>query len=360
MSDRKFNFYSGPAVLPEPVLHRAQAAIWDLDGSGIGILEHSHRDAEFTKVIQRAEALVRELADVPDEYAVLFLHGGASSQFYMVPMNLLSETRTADYVVSGTWGQKAVAEARRFGQAHVAATTEASHFDHMPETATWSADPAYVHITSNETIHGVQWNGVLPLPSGVPVVVDASSDIFSQPIDVRRYGLIYAGAQKNIGPAGVTLVIARRDLVAAPVRDLPTMLRYATHVKEGSLYNTPSTFAVYMVGEVLTWIRDRGGLAALGEENHAKAKLLYDYLDGSRLFRGHARPDSRSIMNITFRTGRPDLDKAFCAQAEQRGLIGLQGHRSVGGMRASVYNAFPLEGMKQLVAFMEEFERASA
>jgi phosphoserine aminotransferase len=358
VSDRKFNFSSGPAVLPESVLHKAQGAIWNLEGSGIGVLEHSHRGPEFTAVIRRAEALVRELADVPDEYAVLFLQGGASSQFFMVPMNLLPDGGTADYVVAGTWGEKAVTEARRYGHVHVAATTAKSHYDHMPETATWSDKPAYVHITSNETIHGVQWNDALTLPAGAPVVVDASSDIFSQPIDIARYGIIYAGAQKNIGPAGVTLVIARRDLIATAVRDVPTMLRYSTHAKEGSLYNTPSTFCVYVVAEVLEWIKERGGLAAMGEHNRAKAALLYDYLDASALFRGHARPDSRSRMNVTFRTDSPELDKAFCAEAERRGLSSLQGHRSVGGMRASIYNAFPIEGVQALIAFMAEFEKA--
>jgi phosphoserine aminotransferase len=359
VSDRKYNFSSGPAALPEPVLRRTQDAIWNLDGSGIGILEHSHRGPEFTAVIQRAEALIRELAGIPDEYAVLFLHGGASSQFFMVPMNLLPPDGTADFIVAGTWGQKAVAEAKRFGRAHVAATSEASNFDHVPDEASWSDAPAYVHLTSNETIHGVQWHDRLPLPAGSPLIVDASSDIFAAPIDITRFGIVYAGAQKNLGPAGVTVVLARKALVANPVRDLPTMLRYSTHVKEHSLHNTPSTFAIYVVGEVLQWIRAQGGLAAMAEINGAKATLVYDYLDASRLFSGHAREDSRSTMNITFRTDRPDLDAAFIAGAEARGLSGLGGHRSVGGMRASLYNAFPIEGVRSLVQYMEEFERTS-
>jgi phosphoserine aminotransferase len=359
VSDRKYNFSSGPAALPEPVLRRTQDAIWDLDGSGIGILEHSHRGPEFTAIIQRAEALIRELAGIPDDYAVMFLHGGASSQFFMVPMNLLPPDGSADFIVAGTWGQKAVAEAKRFGRAHVAASSEATNFDHVPDTASWSDAPAYVHITSNETIHGVQWHDRLALPAGAPLVVDASSDIFAGPLDITRFGLVYAGAQKNLGPAGVTVVIARKALVANPVRDLPTMLRYTTHVKDHSLHNTPSTFAIYVVGEVLAWIRAQGGLAAMAEINAAKATLLYDYLDQSRLFSGHARKDSRSIMNVTFRSGRPDLDAAFIAGAESRGLSGLGGHRSVGGMRASLYNAFPIEGVRSLVQYMEEFERTA-
>jgi phosphoserine aminotransferase len=359
VSDRKYNFSSGPAALPEPVLRRTQDAIWNLDGSGIGILEHSHRGPEFTAIIQRAEALIRELAGIPDDYAVMFLHGGASSQFFMVPMNLLPPDGSADFIVAGTWGQKAVAEAKRFGRAHVAASSEATNFDHVPDTASWSDAPAYVHITSNETIHGVQWHDRLALPAGAPLVVDASSDIFAGPLDITRFGLVYAGAQKNLGPAGVTVVIARKALVANPVRDLPTMLRYTTHVKDHSLHNTPSTFAIYVVGEVLAWIRAQGGLAAMAEINAAKATLLYDYLDQSRLFSGHARTDSRSIMNVTFRSGRPDLDAAFIAGAESRGLSGLGGHRSVGGMRASLYNAFPIEGVRSLVQYMEEFERTA-
>jgi len=260
-----------------------------------------------------------------------------------------------------------VAEARRFGEVHVAASSAATGFDRIPTAATWSPAPTYVHFTSNETIHGVQWREEPVPPSGVPLVCDASSDIFSRPIDVRRYGLIYAGAQKNLGPAGVTLVIAHKDLVAESVRDLPTMLRYTTHAKEGSLHNTPSTFAVYVVGEVLAWIRERGGLAGMAEHNRTKAKILYDYLDDSTLFSGHAERASRSQMNVTFRTrhrtqtaadaARPDLDAQFCAEAERRGLTGLTGHRSVGGMRASLYNAFPMDGVYALVAFMAEFEK---
>jgi phosphoserine aminotransferase len=273
-------------------------------------------------------------------------------------MNLLPDGRSADFIVAGTWSQKAVAEARRFGNAHVAATSEASNFDHVPTEASWSESPAYIHITSNETIHGVQWHDRIALPAGVPVIVDASSDIFSGPIDVRRYGLIYAGAQKNLGPAGVTVALARKALVDKPVRDLPTMLRYNTHVKEHSLHNTPSTFAIYVVSEVLQWIKAQGGLAAMAELNAAKAGLLYDYLDASQLFHGHARTDSRSTMNITFRSGRPDLDAAFIAGAESRNLAGMGGHRSVGGMRASLYNAFPIEGVRALVQYMDEFERA--
>lgn len=359
MTERKFNFASGPAVLPEPVLRRAQDAIWDHAGSGIGILEHSHRGPEFTAVIERAEALLREIAGIPDDYAVMFVHGGGSSQFFMVPMNLLGEGRTADYCVTGTWGQKAAEEARRFGKVHVAATSEATNFDYIPAQVSWSEAPVYAHFTSNETIHGVQWATEPVPPPGVPLVCDASSDLLSKPIDIGKYGLVFASAQKNLGPSGVTIVIAKKSLVGAPVRDLPTMLRYATHVKERSMHNTPSTFAVYVVGEVLAWLRDQGGLTAIAEHNRAKAQLLYDFLDDSKLFRGHARADSRSLMNVTFRTGRPELDAACCDEAERRGLSGLKGHRSVGGLRASLYNAFPIAGVRALVDFLREFEAAN-
>lgn len=359
MSDRIYNFSSGPAVLPEPVLRRAQDAIWNLDGTGIGVLEHSHRGKAFMKVAERAEALIRRVGGVPDSHAVLFLSGGASTQFFQVPMNFLGGG-TADYCNTGVWSQKAIAEARRFGTVHVACSSEASRFDHIPAPAelTWSSAPVYAHVTSNNTIYGTQWSHEPVPPAGVPLVCDASSDIFSRPIDVSRYGLIYAGAQKNLGPAGVTLVIADKELIERGAHDLPTMLQYRTHAAEQSMFNTPPTFPIYVIGEVMAWIEGQGGLTAMAELNREKARLLYDHLDESTMFRGTARADSRSLMNVTFRARTEELEREFVAQATARGLDGLKGHRLVGGMRASIYNAFPIEGVRALVAFMREFELA--
>jgi phosphoserine aminotransferase len=355
---RTFNFSAGPAVLPEAVLRRAQAAIWDLDGTGIGVLEHSHRGKAFQKVADRAEALVRQVGGVPDEYAVLFLQGGGSSQFFQIPMTFLGGG-TADYCHTGVWSRKAIAEARRYGTVHLACSSEASGFDHIPSAAetAWSAAPVYAHFTSNNTICGTQWRDPPAAPAGVPLVCDASSDIYSKPIDVSRYAFLYAGAQKNLGPSGVTLVIARRDFLERGSRELPTMLQYRTHVAEGSMHNTPPTFGLYVLGEVLAWIAELGGLRAMAELNRAKAAALYDFLDGSSVFRGTARPDSRSLMNVTFRAATEALEHEFIAAATAAGFDGLKGHRLVGGMRASIYTAFPIEGVQALVRFMQDFER---
>ena len=358
-TDRKLNFSSGPAVLPEEVLRRAQSAIWDLDGSGIGVLEHSHRGPAFMKVAERAERLVRDVGGVPDEYAVLFLQGGASSQFFAVPMSFLAPGTTADYCNTGVWSQKAIGEARRLGSVHVACSSESSAFDHIPaaDATQWSAAPVYAHFTSNNTIYGTQWRQEPAPPAGVPLVCDASSDIYSRPIDVRRYGLVYAGAQKNLGIAGLTLVIARRDLIACGRDDVPTMLQYRTHELAGSMHNTPPTFAIYVLAEVLSWIVAQGGLAAMAERNAAKATILYDFLDESRAFRGVARADSRSLMNVTFRAATPALEKELLARAAAQGLDGLAGHRTVGGLRASIYNAFPEHGVRKLVELLATLER---
>jgi phosphoserine aminotransferase len=358
VSDRIYNFSPGPAVLPEPVIRRTQAALWNFEGSGIGIMEHSHRGPQFVAVLERAEALCRELAGIPDEYRILFLTGGASSQFFMVPMNLLGAGQTADYWNTGVWSAKAIDEAKRFGGVHVAATGEPDGFTRIPERASYSAAPVYVHFTSNNTVYGTEFRHEPAVPAGVPLVCDASSDIFSRPIDVSRYGLIYAGAQKNLGPAGVTLVIMRQDLIEKGRRDLPSMLQYRTHAENDSCFNTPPTLGIYMLGLVLEWIHDTGGLAAMAELNRAKAQVIYDFLDESELFRGTVQRDDRSLMNVCFRTPSKELDAAFVAAAEQRGLAGLKGHRLSGGMRASIYNAFPREGCEALVAFMKEFERA--
>jgi phosphoserine aminotransferase len=358
VSERKLNFSSGPAMLPEEVLRRAQAAIWDLDHSGIGVLEHSHRGPAFMKVADRAERRVRDLAGIGDDHAVLFLQGGASSQFFTVPMSFLAPGATADYCNTGVWSQKAIGEARRLGQVNVACSSEDSGFDRIPAAAghAWSAAPVYAHFTSNNTIYGTQWREEPRPPAGTPLVCDASSDLFSRPIDLGRYGLVYAGAQKNLGIAGLTLVIARRDLIARGRDDLPAMLQYRTHEVAGSMHNTPPTFAVYVLAEVAGWIAAQGGLAAMAELNQAKARVLYDFLDGSKAFHGLARPDSRSLMNVTFRAATPALERELLARAEARGLDGLAGHRTVGGLRASIYNAFPIDGVRRLVELLAEIE----
>jgi phosphoserine aminotransferase len=361
MSDRIHNFSAGPAVLPESVLRKSQEAIWNVHGSGIGIMEHSHRGKVFDRIIGEAEQACRELAGIPDNYRVLFLQGGASLQFAMVPMNFLTADQTADYLVTGVWSQKAVKEAKPIGKVHIAATSEATKFDRIPRPADikFSPAPAYVHITTNNTIYGTQWKSEPPLPNSVPLVADTSSDMYSRPIDIRKYGLVYAGAQKNLGPSGVVLVIIRDDLVEAGAKTLPTMLQYRTHVAEGSLYNTPPTFGIYVMGEVFKWIQAQGGLAAMARHNEAKARLLYDYLDESEFFRGTVQQDSRSLMNVCFRAPTEELEAKFISEATKRGLDGLKGHRSVGGMRASIYNACPREAVEALVRFMKEFERAN-
>ena len=362
MSKRIFNFSAGPAVLPEPVLKRAQEAIWDAAGSGIGIMEHSHRGKVFDKIRDEAEQNCRELAGIPDNYRVLFLQGGASLQFSMVPMNLLPPDRTADYLLTGVWSQKAVKEAKVLGaKVHIAATGESTNFDRIPAASEikYSERPAYVHLTTNNTIYGTQWRSEPAVPAGVPLVADTSSDMYSRPIDASKYGLIYAGAQKNLGPSGVVLVIIREDLIEAGPKTLPTMLQYRTHSEEKSLYNTPPTFGIYVMGEVFKWIKSEGGLAAMAEHNRSKAALLYDYIDQSDFFRGTAQNDSRSLMNVCFRAPTEELEAKFIAEATKRGLDGLKGHRSVGGMRASIYNACPRPAIEALVALMKEFEQAN-
>jgi phosphoserine aminotransferase len=362
MSKRIFNFSAGPAVLPEPVLRKAQEAIWDAAGSGIGSMEHSHRGKVFDRVRDEAEQACRDLAGIPGGYQVLFLQGGASLQFSMVPMNLLPPDRTADYLLTGVWAQKAVKEAKILGaKVHLAASSESTNFDRIPAASEikYSERPAYVHLTTNNTIYGTQWRTEPAVPAGVPLVADASSDMYSRPLDVSRYGLVYAGAQKNLGPSGVVLVIVRDDLVEAAPKTLPTMLQYRTHAAEKSLYNTPPTFGIFVMGEVFKWIQAQGGLAAMAEHNEAKARLLYDYIDQSDFFRGTAQPDSRSLMNVCFRAPTEELENKFVAEATRRGLDGLKGHRSVGGMRASIYNACPRAAIEALVAFMKEFEQAN-
>lgn len=357
MTERIFNFSAGPAVLPVPVLEEARENLLCLGNTGIGILEHSHRGKAFLAVYEETVAVCRELADVPDDYSILFLQGGASTQFFMVPMNFLTPDGTADYLVTGAWSKKAVAEAKRFGGVHVACSSEDRNFCYIPKSCAFSENAAYVHYTSNNTIFGTQFSAARKIPSGGVLVCDASSDIFSRPIDVTKHGIIYAGAQKNLGPSGVTLVLIRNDLVERGAAELPTMLQYRTHAQNESAYNTPPTFGIYLMGLVFKWMKAQGGLAAMDARNREKAGKLYAFLDQSRLFRPTADPDSRSMMNVTFVTGDAELDKKFIATAAAAGLDGLKGHRSVGGMRASLYNAFPPEGVDRLIEVMREFER---
>jgi phosphoserine aminotransferase len=350
---RTLNFSSGPAALPEEVLRKAQGALLDLDGSGIGILEHSHRGKEFGRVLARTEASIREVGGIGSDYAVLFVTAGATHHFSMVPQNFLGEGETADYCDTGTWSAKAIEEARRFGTVHVACEAGPA-YDAIPNELRFSAQPRYVHYTSNETIFGTQW--ATPPVAPAPLVCDASSDIFSRPLALANHGLIYAGAQKNLGPSGISLVIARKDFIETGATDLPPLAQYRTYANESSMHNTPNTFGVYIIGEVVAWIREQGGLAAMAERSARKAKLVYDFLDQSKAWRGHARPDSRSLMNITFRGATKELEETMLARAEQRGLSGLRGHRSVGGLRASIYNAFPEEGVRRLVELLDEVE----
>ena len=350
---RKLNFSSGPAALPEEVLRNAQTALLDLDGSGIGILEHSHRGKEFGRVLERTEAVIREVGGISDAYAVLFVTAGATHHFAMVPQNFLGEGETADYCDTGVWSGKAIEEARRVGAVHVACSS-APDYTATPREMTFSAAPRYVHYTSNETIYGTQW--ATPPVAPAPLVCDASSDIFSRPLDLANHGLVYAGAQKNLGPSGISLVIARKDFIATGAGDLPPLAQYRTYAAEASMHNTPNTFGVYIIGEVVAWIRAQGGLAAMAERNERKAKVVYDFLDQSKVWRGHAERASRSKMNITFRGATKELEATMLERAEARGLSGLKGHRSVGGLRASIYNAFPEEGVKRLVELLDDVE----
>ena len=351
---RKLNFSSGPAMLPEEVLRRTQGALLDLDGSGIGILEHSHRGPEFARVLERTEAAIREVGGIGDEYAVVFVTAGATQHFALVPEQFLAAGETADYCHTGVWSGKAITEAKRYGNVNVACTSEPA-FTHTPSAFTWSAAPRYVHYTSNETIYGTQW--AAPPPAPAPLVCDASSDIFSRPLTLANHGVIYAGAQKNLGPSGVSLVIAKRDFIETARKDLPPLTQYRTYAKEHSLHNTPNTFGIYVIGEVVAWIRAEGGLSAMGERNARKAKLLYDFLDASRAWTPHAERGSRSQMNITFRGATKELEETMISRAEELGLSGLRGHRSVGGLRASIYNAFPEDGVKKLVELLDDVER---
>jgi phosphoserine aminotransferase len=354
---RVHNFSAGPAVLPVSVLEEIQRDLVSLPGVGMSILEISHRSAAFEAILAQAEADIRALAAIPSNYKVLFLQGGASLQFSMVPMNLLTSGATGDYIDSGSWAEKAIKEAKRIGTVNVAATTKAENYSRVPRQDELKLTPgaAYVHMTSNNTIEGTEYKE-LPAVGDVPLVSDTSSDMFSRPIDISRHALIYSGAQKNMGPAGVTVVIVRDDLLQRSSKSLPTMLNYAVHAENASMYNTPPAFAVYALGLVMKWLISTGGLAAIAKTNERKAAKLYSEIDRTGFYRGTADKGCRSLMNVTFRLATEELEKRFIKESTAAGLDGLKGHRSVGGMRASIYNAFPEDGVDALVSFMRDFE----
>jgi phosphoserine aminotransferase len=353
---RVYNFSAGPAALPEEVLAQAREEMLDWQGSGMSVMEMSHRGKDFVSIAERAEADLRELMGIPESYRVLFLQGGASSQFAMVPMNLLPGKKGADYVNTGSWSKKAIAEAKRYGEVRIAGASPDGRFA-VPSPGDLRLDPsaAYVHYTPNETIQGIEFP-YLPDTGEVPLVADFSSTILSRPIDVSKYGIIYAGAQKNIGPAGLTVVIVQEDLIAEPLPGTPTMFTYRAMADAGSMYNTPPTYAWYLAGLVFQWLKRNGGLQAMSEVNQRKARLLYAAIDGSDFYANPVDPDCRSWMNVPFTLADAALDAAFLAAAEEVGLVTLKGHRSVGGMRASIYNAMPEAGVQALVDFMADFE----
>jgi len=358
---RAFNFSAGPATLPEPVLREAAAEMLDWHGSGMSVMEMSHRGPEFISIADQAEADLRELLAIPSNYKVLFLQGGATLQFGMIPLNLLRGRNVADYVLTGEWAKKAVGEAKRFCKVNIAASAEDAKFTYAPAMADWkcSAEAAYVHYTSNETIGGVEFHWT-PDVGDVPLVCDMSSHFLSRPVDVSRYGLIYAGAQKNVGPSGLVIVIVRDDLLGHAPSNIPSMLDYKVHADSQSMSNTPPCYTIYIAGLVFKWLKAQGGLAAMEQRNIAKAKLLYDFLDASSLYRNPVRVADRSRMNVPFTLADAKLDDAFLKGAEAAGLLQLKGHRSVGGMRASIYNAMPVEGVQALLAYLREFERTRA
>jgi phosphoserine aminotransferase len=355
---RVYNFSAGPAVLPEEVLAQARDEMLDWHGSGMSVMEMSHRGKEFMAIAEQAEADLRELLAIPAGYRVLFLQGGATSQFAMVPMNLLRGRAVADYVHTGEWAKKAIGEAKKFCKVNVAASSEDRNFTYAPPQAAWKLSPeaAYVHYTGNETIGGVEFHWI-PETGEVPLVCDLSSSLMSRPLDVSRFGLIYAGAQKNIGPAGLTIVIVRDDLIGHAPPGTPSMFDYKIHADNGSMYNTPPTYSVYIAGLVFQWLKRCGGLAQIEQANIAKAGLVYEVIDASGFYASPVAREDRSRMNIPFTLPNESLDEAFLKEAKARGLIQLKGHRSVGGMRASIYNAMPVEGVRVLAAFMREFER---
>lgn len=358
---RVYNFSAGPAVLPEEVLKEAAEEMLDYNGSGMSVMEMSHRSKVFDEIIQTAEADLRDLLKIPDNYKVLFLQGGASQQFAMIPMNLM-KNRVADYIVTGQWAKKAWQEAQKYGTANKIASSEDKTFSYIPDCSDLpiSPDADYVYICENNTIYGTKYK-TLPNTKGKILVSDVSSCFLSEPMDIEKYGIVYGGVQKNVGPAGLVIAIIREDLITEDVLPgTPTMLTYKTHADANSLYNTPNCYGIYICGKVFKWLKKQGGLEAMKERNEKKAKVLYDYLDSSKLFKGTVEPASRSLMNVPFVTGDKELDAKFVKEAEAAGLVNLKGHRTVGGMRTSIYNAMPIEGVEALVEFMKKFEKENA
>ena len=358
---RVYNFSAGPSMLPEEVLKTAANEMMEYGTTGQSVMEMSHRSKEYQAIIDEAEADLRELMNIPDNYEVLFLQGGASTQFAMVPFNLMNKNKKADYIITGQWAKKAYQEAARYGEARVVASSADKTFSYIPKTTRedFDKDADYVHICMNNTIYGTKYH-TLPDTGDIPLVADISSCILSEPIDVSKFGVLYAGAQKNVAPAGVTIVIIRKDLIGNAMEITPTMLNYQTHSDNGSMFNTPPCYTIYVAGLTFKWLKKLGGLEKMKEINEKKAKILYDFLDNSKLFKGTVVPEDRSLMNVPFVTGSDELDAKFVAESKAAGFVNIKGHRSVGGMRASIYNAMPIEGVEKLVAFMKKFEEENA
>ncbi len=358
---RVYNFSAGPSMLPEEVLKTAADEMLEYGKTGQSVMEMSHRSKEYDEIIKTAEKDLRELMNIPDDYEVLFLQGGASTQFAMVPLNLMNKNHKADYIITGQWANKAYKEASRYGEARIVASSKDKTFSYIPKVKAeeFDKDADYVHICFNNTIYGTKYN-YIPDTGDVPLVADISSCILSEPIDVRKFGVLYAGAQKNVAPAGVTIVIIRKDLIGNAMDITPTMLNYATHAESASLFNTPPCYNIYIAGLVFKWLKKLGGLEVMKKRNEEKAKILYDFLDSSKLFKGTVVKEDRSLMNVPFVTGSDELDAKFIAAAKENGFVNIKGHRSVGGMRASIYNAMPKEGVEKLVAFMKKFEEENA
>ena len=355
---RVFNFSAGPSMLPEEVLKTAASEMLEYGTSGQSVMEMSHRSKDYQAIIDEAEANLREVMQIPDNYKVLFLQGGASTQFSMVPLNLMTKNGKADYIITGQWAKKAYKEGAKYGTARVVASSEDKTFTYIPKVTAADIDPEadFVHICFNNTIYGTKYN-YIPETNGVPLVADISSCILSEPIDVKKFGILYAGAQKNVAPAGLTIVIIREDLIGSAMPITPVMLDYKIHAENGSMYNTPPCYTIYIAGLVFKWLKELGGLEVMAERNEKKAKILYDFLDSSKLFRGTVTPEDRSLMNVPFVTGNEELDAKFVKEATAAGFVNLKGHRTVGGMRASIYNAMPIEGVEALVEFMKRFEK---
>ena len=357
MEKRVYNFSAGPSMLPLEVLEQAQRELVCYPGAGMSVMEMSHRSKTFAKILEKAKADLKELMHIPDNYRILFLQGGGSTQFSMIPLNLMGKNKTADYVVTGQWAKKAAEEAKRYGAVNIVASSADTTFDRIPEIDKTKCNPDadYFYITLNNTIYGTRWTE-LPDTGEIPLVGDMSSSILSEEIDITKFGLLFAGAQKNLGPAGVTVVIIREDLLGKAMEFTPTMLKYDIHAENDSLYNTPPTYGIYFMGLVFDWVKQQGGVAAIQKRNEHKAKILYDFLDRSELFKGTVVKKDRSLMNVPFILPTEELNEAFIKEAKAAGFENLKGHRSVGGMRASIYNAMPVEGVEALVAFMEDFE----